>query len=29
MVEVLHEADQLPVAEVAKKHDVSDAAIYA
>src|SRR5882672_4317286 len=29
MVKILREADQSPVAEVAKKHGVSDATIYA
>lgn len=29
MVKILREADQLPVAEVAKKHGVSDVTIYA
>lgn len=29
MVKILHEADSRPVAEVAKKHGVSDATIYA
>lgn len=29
MVKILREADQLPIAEVAKKHGVSDATIYA
>lgn len=29
MVKILREADSLPVAEVAKKHGVSDATIYA
>lgn len=29
MVKILREADQFPVAEVAKKHGVSDVTIYA
>jgi putative transposase len=29
MVKILREADQLPVAEVAKKHGISDVTIYA
>ena len=29
MVKILREADQVPVAEVAKKHGVSDVTIYA
>ena len=29
MVTILREADQKPVAEVAKKHDISDQTIYA
>lgn len=29
MVKILREADQAPVSEVAKKHGISDATIYA
>lgn len=29
MVKILHEADEAPVAEVAKRHGVSDVTIYA
>ena len=29
MVKILHEADQAPVTEVAKKHGISDVTVYA